>query len=511
MVIHHYNKAVITTLVMIFSLLIVNGCKNESTIETEGSLPRIISFTANPSSVSASGDSVNLSWIVNNANSLNISPGVGEVTPTDSGSITIFVTSSTLFKLTATNSDGDVSANVQVTVLQPTTVSGFVKDINEVPVSGVTVVIEGKNPVTTGANGEFSISDVLPPYEIRIILSTVQTAVVYQGLTRSDPTLYYPESTVQSKLAIISGNVPPAPEKNTQVFFVTNTLTWSTIADPTTGAYSINARWQGIPNSYVGQLKVLRWIPDSTGLPSEYDAYGFKSDFTISGGGIFNNTNFSESSFTDPAERNISGSIAVPSSSYSITNKYLNINFEDATVTITSENGVALTDNFNYVVPQLTGAKFEVDAMAQSQSSPNNLVTYYRERDINSGTSGIVVNLLGAPRLNIPIYNATGVDLTTQFNWIKGTNGGVYLVKMTPVFSGPTYYIYTSGNAVKIPDLSAQGLGLPASVGYEWFVNQLFPLASLDVAASPNYIQVYNGYIKSGYATSETFQFTTNP
>jgi hypothetical protein len=202
--------------------------------------------------------------------------------------------------------------------------------------------------------------------------------------------------------------------------------------------------------------------------------------------------------------------VAIPSSSYSITNKYLNINFEYATVRITSENGVALTDNFNYVVPQLTGAKFEVDAMAQAQSSPNNLVTYYRERDINSGTSGVVVNLLGAPRLNIPIYNTTGVDLTTQFNWIKGSNGGVYIVKMTPVFSGPTYYIYTSGNAVKIPDLSAQGLGLPANTVYEWFVNQLFPFASLDVAASPNFIQVFNGYIKSGNATSETFQFTSH-
>jgi hypothetical protein len=511
MVIKYYYKAVITMFVVLFYLLLLSGCKNESTIESQGNLPRIVSFTANPSSVPSGGDSVKLSWTVNNANSLSISPGVGVVTPADSGSITIFVSSSTLFKLTATNSDGDVSANVQVNLVQPSTVSGFVKDINEVPMSGVTVVIEGKNPVTTGANGEFSVSDVLPPYEIRIILSTVQTAVVYQGLTRSDPTLYYPEATKQSNLAIIEGNVPPAPGKHTEIFFVTNTLTWSTIADPTTGAYSINARWQGIPNSYVGQLKVLRWIPDSTGLPSEYDAYGFKNDFTISGGGIFNNTNFSESSFTDPAERNISGSVAIPSSSYSITNKYLNINFEDATVTITSENGVALTDNFNYVVPQLTGAKFEVDAIAQSQSSPNNLVSYYRERDINSGTSGVVVNLLGAPRLNIPIYNATGVDLATQFNWIKGSNGGVYIVKMTPVFSGPTYYIYTQGNAVKIPDLSAQGLGLPANTVYEWFVNQLFPFGSLDVAASPNFIQVYNGYIKSGYATSETFQFTSHP
>ncbi|MEJ2103206.1 MAG: hypothetical protein P8X47_01370 [Ignavibacteriaceae bacterium] len=510
MVIQQYYKVFITSIVILFSLLLVSGCKNESTIEAQGNLPRIVSFTANPVTVPAGGDSVKLSWIVNNANSLSISPGVGVVNPADSGSITIFVDAPTDFKLTASNADGEVTVSAQVNVAQPMTVNGFVNDIDDVPMSGVTVVIKGKSPVTTGAGGDFSISDVLPPYEISIIVGTVQTAVVYQGLTRSNPILYYPESTTQSKLAVIGGNVPPASGKYTLVFFVTSTEAWSTLADQTTGAYSINAKWKGAANSYIGQLQVLRWIPDSTGLPAQYDAYGLKNSITISNGGTFSNYNFNESNFTDPVEKNISGSIALPSSSYSISNKYLNMNFGDATVTITGENGLALTDNFNYVVPQISGVTFEVDAMAQALSSPNNRVTFYRKRDINGGTSGVIVNLKAAPRLNLPLYNETGIDTTTQFNWIKESIGGVYMVKITPAFSGASYYILTSGNSIKIPNLSTLGLGLPANTGYEWFVNQLFPFSSMNAVVTTNFISVFKGSVESGYATSEIFQFTSH-
>ena len=510
MVIQNYNKAVSTILVILFSLLIVSGCKNESTIESQGNLPRIVFFTADPANVPVNGDSVKLSWVVNNANSLSISPGVGVVSPVDSGSITIFVDTSTLFKLTATNSDGDITASTQVAVVQPITVNGYVKDIDDVPLSGVTVIIKGKSPVTTGGSGDFSVANVLPPYEIRIILSTVQTAVIYQGLTRSTPILYYPESTTQLKLAVIGGNVPPASGKHTEVFFVTNTKAWSTIADETTGAYSINATWKGTANSYNGKLQVLRWIPDSTGLPSQYDAYGFKNNLTISNGGTFDNYNFSESDFTDPSEQNISGSISIPSSSYSISDKYLSMNLGEATITITNENGTALSDNFDYVVPGITDAKFEVDAMAQALSTPNNLVTFYRVRDINKGTSGVIVDLVGAPQLNLPLYNATGIDTTTQFKWIKESNSGVCLVKIAPAFSGPSYYIFTSGNTTNIPNLVAQGLGLPANTGYEWFVNQLFPFSSVNVAASTDFISVFSGIVDGGYATSETFQFISH-
>jgi hypothetical protein len=512
MVILNYLKAISTiSFITLFTIFIVS-CENESTIESQGgNLPKVVSFTADPSTVPVGGDTVKLSWIVNNANSLSITPGIGTVTPVDTGSIKIFVDSSTAFKLTATNSEGSASANTQVSVVQPMTVNGFVYDIDGVPLPGVTVIIEGKSPVSTGAGGDFSISNVLPPYQIRIIVGSINTAMIYKGLTRPDPTLYYVGSTSSEKLAVINGNVPPAPGKYTQIFYVTSTMAWSTLADQTTGAYTINAKWKGTTNSFIGRLHVLRWLPDSVGLPMQYDAYGFQSGLSVSSGGIFGYYNFSESDFTNPAEQNISGSITLPASSYKIFYKSLSLNFNYVSVKLIDENGTALSSNFRYPVPVITDASYEVDAAAQITSTPNNRITFYRKRLINGGSSGVTINLESTPALNLPLYNTTGIDTTTQFSWFAVSGVGINLVRITPAFVGPTYYILTSENTTTIPNLSAQGLGLPPNTGYSWEVNQLFPFASMDIAASINFTQVLLGSIESGYANSEKFQFTTHP
>ena len=245
MIILHLKRIVIILSAFLFLLIIVS-CEEDSPSEPTGDKPTIASFTANPSTVPAGGDSVKLSWEVNDATSLSISSGVGSVTPADSGSITIFVSSTTTFTLTATNSAGNVTANAQVNVAQSVTISGYVKDLDGEPIAGATVIIKGKTPTTTGAGGNFSVSNVTIPYEIRLIISGFQqNAVVYRGLTRSDPTLFYLGSTTNSKTATISGIVPAAVGKITLVFFVSGNKAWSAIANQTTGAYTIYADWKG--------------------------------------------------------------------------------------------------------------------------------------------------------------------------------------------------------------------------------------------------------------------------
>jgi len=122
---------------------------------------------------------------------------------------------------------------------QTITVSGFVKDFDGELVAGVPVMIKGKAPVTTYANGGFTISNVSKPYEARIIFSTDQAAIVYQGLTRSDPTLIYLGMTSSWKTATISGSVPPALGKITRVFFTSGIMSCSTNADQGTGLYTL--------------------------------------------------------------------------------------------------------------------------------------------------------------------------------------------------------------------------------------------------------------------------------
>jgi len=80
-----------------------------------GPKPSISSFTASPATV-VRGDPAVLSWAVNGATSLSISPGVGTVTGT---SVTLNPTTSTTYVLTATNENGSVTRSVSVSVTEP--------------------------------------------------------------------------------------------------------------------------------------------------------------------------------------------------------------------------------------------------------------------------------------------------------------------------------------------------------------------------------------------------------
>ena len=75
--------------------------------------PVINSFTANPSYIQL-GQAVVLTWTVSNATTVTLSPGIGSVP--NSGSYNVTPGYTTTYTLSATNSDGTVSASTTVTV-----------------------------------------------------------------------------------------------------------------------------------------------------------------------------------------------------------------------------------------------------------------------------------------------------------------------------------------------------------------------------------------------------------
>jgi uncharacterized cupredoxin-like copper-binding protein len=81
----------------------------------------IIQFTANPASI-ATGQSSTLTWVVQNATSVTISPGPGAVNA-QSGSTSVTPTQTTTYTLTATGAGGTVNATVTVTVSPLTSAS----------------------------------------------------------------------------------------------------------------------------------------------------------------------------------------------------------------------------------------------------------------------------------------------------------------------------------------------------------------------------------------------------
>src|SRR5215472_3550718 len=94
------------------------------------------------------------------------------------------VVSSTSATLGATS--GTLTASPPPTI----TVAGKVTDQAKQALSGAIVVI-GAQHATTDASGAFSIGGVTAPYDAAVIVpvGARNTAIVYKGLTRADPTL----------------------------------------------------------------------------------------------------------------------------------------------------------------------------------------------------------------------------------------------------------------------------------------------------------------------------------
>jgi len=78
----------------------------------------VVQFTANPASITA-GQSSTLTWVVQNATSVTISPGIGSVN-SQSGSTSVTPAQTTTYTLTATGPGGTVNASVTVSVGTPT-------------------------------------------------------------------------------------------------------------------------------------------------------------------------------------------------------------------------------------------------------------------------------------------------------------------------------------------------------------------------------------------------------
>jgi hypothetical protein len=497
------------SLSIIILMFFAQGCNkddNPTNPGEENTNVTIVSFSASPSAIPVQGDSVTVSWEVTGATSVIITPNIGAVSNPASGSVKVFVNSSTSFIINASNAANSASATAMVNAAVSTTISGFAKDFAGEPIAGAAILVDGKQAVTTSSDGSFTVQDVLTPYNITMILGNDKLAVKYMQVTKTNPTLLYIEGfTGSNNSATITGSVPSANGKVTRVFFVSGDKSWYATASQSNGNFTINARWNGSTVSYSGKLYVLRWTNGSNGLPSEYDAYGEKS-LTISNGGSFNNNNFSSGELTDPADNNITGTVIKPSSNYNISNRTLSINFCNSSTYIGNESG-SLSENLSFTVPNIAGASFGIEATA---SDNNKRSTGYKQ-NISGGTNGVTIPIEMPPQLSLPVDNATGVDTATTFLYNQGTGNGVNLVQIVGSSSSyPDYFIFTKSNSVTIPNLSSQGLGLPSNGDYGWQVLQISPLNSVDDAASESFISLINknsGDVGAG--VSEDYDFRT--
>ncbi len=390
--------------------------------------------------------------------------------------------------------------------------NGSVKDFSGKAINGALIVIQGKTPVTTDGNGAFSIPNVMPPYDIAAILSAQKSVTIYKGLHRPDPklrieyTFYLPPPV--AVFGWIKGIVPVSHGKITRVFFVSGTEYWITDADLTTGEYTIDIYTSGSTSATLnGKLYVLRYTAGADGNPSAFDGHAVKI-LTINSSDTSRGNNFLQNELSDPTETNISGSIVKPQNvtSYSL---YLYAIFDSAYVHLGSKIN-ATADAFAFTVPVISGVKYALDISSYSYR----IFSRFRKTNIENGTSNVILKLESPPRLTTPADNTTNVDTATIFTWTQGGGEGVNVVRFNNqnIWEGPSYYIYTTGANISIPNFSAYGLGLPKDTNYVWQVSRYYPVSSIDNAASETFARIMRGRRSDfGESQSDRFHFRTKP
>lgn len=397
----------------------------------------------------------------------------------------------------------------------PMTVNGVVNDYWGNPIANAIILMPGKSPVNTNARGEFSFGNITPPYDLSVVLSTSKAALVYKGLNRSDPKLLYLESVAStSYTATINGYVPPATDRTSRVIFVSGGRYWSRTADPTSGAYARTISWSGMSDSLVGKLYFLRWVTSPSGITDIYDAYAVK-DITIKNGNTYNNQNFANADLINPPDKNISGTILKPSD-YDLSSRSVYLKLIDASIYLSGETSTLPAFSFN--VPEILNSSISVSAYAQKGTYPSALSANFKKTGIEAGATGISVQIESAPLPLLPLNNTTNVDTTTGFTCSPASGGGINLFILYPASSSyppvhPTFYIFTSGNNIQIPNFSTYGLGLPSNTNYSWYIINFYPVPSIDDVASNTFRKLWIGEdIKDfGNGTSPTLNFTTKP
>jgi hypothetical protein len=117
------------------------------------SLPRIVQFSAAPPNING-GQSSTLTWVVENATSVNIS-GVGNVALT--GSLQVSPSLTTTYTITASNAQGSSTATttVNVNVIAAPSITGFTASPNPSPTPGgvVTLTCSANNAASLNISG----------------------------------------------------------------------------------------------------------------------------------------------------------------------------------------------------------------------------------------------------------------------------------------------------------------------------------------------------------------------
>jgi hypothetical protein len=371
------------------------------------------------------------------------------------------------------------------------TVTGKVVGGNLQPIQHFPVAIAGLPATVSDANGNFSIKGVKAPYDVTVIDPATSSALVYIGLSRSDPTIIW---QTEEPGGVCGGNVTGvvsgggfAPVQGsadqTQILYLSPGASSTVSIDgPHAGDFNVGAMWCGSETT-TGTVFALQFAKDlSTGLPAPngFKGFGVTANVTMKNGTITSGQTVALQALAPSQTGQLSASIQLPLG-FTLNAKALFLR-PNTNGLIPILNDSTATTSVTYNAPIVTGGTLTFHAVATDGSG--NTIDLTRG-GLTAGGKTEAITVSSPPELSVPVAGADFVDTTTQFSW-RPLEGGVHVVFFTPAAGGnPSFEVVTTGQTCRLPNLRGYGLTLPRGQQYSWNIIGLGPVSSVDAAADP--------------------------
>jgi len=423
-----------------------------------------VEFTA-----SVTGSGAPITWSLDGPGKLSATSGPAVLyTPPDAVAAMVQV------EVTAASGGGSGSARILLGRPAPVTVTGVILDPFGNPAPDITVSVEETTTISD-ANGRFSLSGVTPPYVLTAASAVVNEAVVYQGLTRLDPTIRWqlPVSGFNRRgeiVGTIDGGVPVDEHNLLEVVFGSPETQVQGEAIPP--VYSLGFAWNG-PEATTGSVHALEMnTPVRGGVPAAFLGYARQGEVTVLDGAA---ASAADLSLTPPAVGSIRGAWALPAG-YTLLTKFLALGFDDgAFMALGFDDSQDL--EFAYLLP----SGIDAAGLVLVEATAPGVFVARRESGIAVGSSGLAFTVPEGSSIVSPADGAAMVDARTDLSW-SPFPGGVFTVDISTA-RGPSFHVVTRSTSTRLPEIAS--LPLPAQTAYVWRVSAVAPFASIDEAAGP--------------------------
>jgi hypothetical protein len=352
-------------------------------------------------------------------------------------------------------------------------ITGKVVDENGTPLPTAKVAVLGLAAVaTTDAIGGFKLPGVGYAYDIAAALGASASAVVYRGVTRTDPTLVLPlPQAAGYRQATLTLTAAPAPAAGgswsigwAPPLAAQTTALAQSSGSPLTGT-TLNPTWNAAWTSLAGTLWAFERdasgnyvrtgsFPNATALAGQTVALavpmtaatsGTVSGTSAAAAGAGFNTFWSTTlqAETDHFLTYLSGKSFMPG------------------VPPTLADGP-----FSFAAPVGTGFGLRVTASASGATMAVQSCTH-----VTANASNVNVTVPAGPSALSPAVSATLPAATATFQW---TQGGASLFRFQLDSTASRLNIFANATSVALPDLSALGWTLPLGT-YQWQVTSSIP------------------------------------